>query len=164
MPKSVIRDGVPAVVDASETHMTHASNAFHSIAAPGKSELNATKSLVSAIPGAQQHEKLVKQTQKWVAQTFFGTLLKQVRQSPFKSKLMDGGHAGEAYGSMYDERMAEHMASGVGMKLVNSIVRKIEARQAYQKEAAKSAKKDGKLLSPAKDNNRSAHVPANLRA
>ena len=154
--------------------MTHASNSFHSLSALGTSPLNATKSLASSIPGAQQHEQLVKQTQKWVAQTFYGTLLKQVRQSPFRSKLMDGGRGGEAYGSMYDQQMAEHMSRGVGMKLVNSIVRKIEAKQAYQKQAAKAAKRDGKLLSPARDGtgnesdstntSRSSHVAANLRA
>jgi Rod binding domain-containing protein len=144
--------------------MTHAANTFHSLSASGRSPLNATKSLVGAIPGAAQHKQLVKQTQKWVAQTFYGTLLKQVRKSPFRSKIMDGGRGGEAFGSMYDEQMAERMSRGVGSKLVNSIVRKIEAKQAYQKAAAKSAAKDGKLLSPAKDTNRSSHVAANLRA
>src|ERR1700744_2780208 len=121
--------------------MTHASNSFHSIVAPGTSPLNTAKSPAASIPSAEQHKKLVKQTQKWVAQTFYGTLLKQMRQSPFRSKLMDGGHGGEAYGSLYDQQLAEHMTRGVGMKLVNSIVKKIEAKQAYQKQAAKSAKK-----------------------
>jgi Rod binding domain-containing protein len=142
--------------------MTHTPSAFHSMPVAGPSPLNATASSGSAIPSAVQHEKLINQTQKWVAQTFFGTLLKQVRQSPFRSELFDGGRGGQAYGSLYDQQMAEHMARGVGMKLVNSIVRKIEAKQAYQKAAATSGKKDGKLLPPG--NNRSSHVAANLRA
>jgi Rod binding domain-containing protein len=139
--------------------MTHPPT-FPSMSPPGTSPLTAT-SLSSAIPSAAQHDKLIKQTQKWVAQTFYGTLLKQVRQSPFRSKLMDGGRGGEAYGALYDEQLAEHMTRGVGMKLVNSIVRKIEAKQAYQKDAAKNATKDGK--SPP-TSNRSNHVAANLRA
>ena len=143
--------------------MTHTPHSFHSIAAPGKSPLNATKSLVGSIPGAEQHKKLVAQTQKWVAQTFYGTLLKQVRQSPFRSELMDGGRGGEAYGSLYDQHLAENMSRGVGMKLVNSIVKKIEAKQAYQKQA-KSGKKDGKPAVPAKTANRSSDVETNLRA
>src|SRR5215831_1175256 len=42
------------------------------------------------IQTGSQHERLVKQTRKWVSQTFFGTLLKQMRESPFKSDLLDG--------------------------------------------------------------------------
>ena len=73
-----------------------------------------------------QHKALVKQTQKWVAQTFYGTLLKQSRESPFKSDMMSGGRGGQAFGSMLDMQMAERMAKGSGNKLVNSIVNKIE--------------------------------------
>src|SRR4051812_39219632 len=32
-----------------------------------------------------EHDRLVKQSQKLVSQTFFGTLMKQMRESPFKS-------------------------------------------------------------------------------
>ena len=80
-----------------------------------------------------EHDKLTKQAQKWVAQTFYGTLLKQVRQSPFHSKLFDGGRGGEAFGSLMDQNLAEHMARGTGRKLVDSITRKIEAKKAYSK-------------------------------
>src|ERR1700677_4317839 len=31
----------------------------------------------------QEHEELVKQTQKWVSQTFYGELMKQMHNSPF---------------------------------------------------------------------------------
>lgn len=65
--------------------------------------------------------------QKWVGQTFFGTLLKQVRESPFKNEMMSGGRGGQAFGSMLDMQLAERMAKGSGSKLVNAIVRKIES-------------------------------------
>jgi Rod binding domain-containing protein len=81
-----------------------------------------------------QHDQMVEQTRTWVAQTFFGTLLKQMRNSPFKSELFSGGRGGEAYGGMYDQHLAEHMARGAGSKLVNSIVRRLEAQQAYRKQ------------------------------
>ena len=89
-----------------------------------------------AKPGAAntQHDKLVKQTKNWVAQTFFGTLLKQMENSPFKSEMLSGGRGGEAFSSLYHQRLAEHMANGAGSKLVNSIVRRIEAKAAYQKQ------------------------------
>ena len=85
-----------------------------------------------------QHDKVVKQTQNWVAQTFFGTLLKQMENSPFKSELFSGGRGGQAFSSLYHQRLAEHMASGAGAKLVHSIVRRIEAKAAYQKQESGS--------------------------
>src|SRR3954469_2157674 len=75
-----------------------------------------------------QHEQLVKQTQSWVAQTFFGTMLKQMRESPFKSDLFDGGRGGQAFGSMYDQHLAERMSRGAGTGLVNAIVHRLEGR------------------------------------
>ena len=80
------------------------------------------------------HDKLVKQTQKWVAQSFFGTILKQMHDSPFKSDMLDGGRGGQAFGALYDQHLADRMSRGVGHKLVNSIVRKIEAKNAYEKQ------------------------------
>ena len=79
------------------------------------------------------HDKLVKQAQVWVSQTFFGTLLKQMRESPFKSELFSGGRGGQAFSELYDQRLAERMSRGAGTKLVNSIVRKIEGKAAYEK-------------------------------
>jgi Rod binding domain-containing protein len=94
-----------------------------------------------AKPGATstQHDKLVKQTRNWVAQTFFGTLLKQMEDSPFKSEMLSGGRGGQAFSSLYHQRLAEHMSKGAGSKLVNSIVRRIEAKTAYQKQQIPTA-------------------------
>lgn len=88
----------------------------------------------------QQHAQLVKQTQKWVAQTFFGTLLKQMRDDPFKSEVFDGGRGGEAFGALYDQELADHMSRASGTKLVNSLVRKMEASKAYGKASKLSPK------------------------
>jgi len=74
----------------------------------------------------EQHKGLVKNAQKWVAQTFYGTMLKQAHESPFKDKLFSGGRGGQAFGSMLDGQLAERMARGSGNKLVNAIVNKIE--------------------------------------
>jgi Rod binding domain-containing protein len=80
------------------------------------------------------HDKLVHQTQVWVAQTFFGTLLKQMHESPFRSEMFDGGRGGQAFSSLYDQHLSERMARGAGSKLVRSIVRKIEAAGEYRKQ------------------------------
>ena len=86
-----------------------------------------------------QHDQLVDQTRTWVAQTFFGTLLKQMRDSPFKSDLFSGGSGGQAFSQLHDQHLAEHMARGAGSKLVNSIVRRIEASAAYRKQSVQDA-------------------------
>jgi Rod binding domain-containing protein len=73
-----------------------------------------------------QHQKLVHAAQQLVSQTFFGQLLKQMREDPFRSKLFDGGRGGQMFGAMYDQKLAERMARGSGTKLVMSIVHHIE--------------------------------------
>jgi Rod binding domain-containing protein len=95
-----------------------------------------------------QHEKLVDETRTWVAQTFFGTLLKQMRDSPFKSELFSGGQGGEKFAALQDQRMAEHMTRGAGSKLVNGIVRRIEAQAAYRKQQAQKSGTAGKPVEP----------------
>ena len=93
---------------------------------------------VASIQKAQQpvldpkspHGKLVRTTEKWVAQTFYGEMLKQMRESPFRSELFDGGRGGQAFAQMFDQKIAERISRGAGGKLVNSIVKKIERRGA----------------------------------
>jgi Rod binding domain-containing protein len=88
---------------------------------------------------AAQHQALVRQAQQWVGQTFFGELMKQMHQSPFKSDLFDGGRGGQAFSEMYDQKLIEHMSRGAGNKLVNAIVRKLEAATAYGKQQQRPA-------------------------
>jgi Rod binding domain-containing protein len=106
--------------------MSHHAPIQHSFAGGAHTPLNHTTPV-------SEHDRLTQQTQKWVAQTFFATLLKQMRNSPFKSKLFEGGRGGEAFGELYDQKLAEHMSRGAGTKLVHSIVSRIEAQKAYGK-------------------------------
>jgi len=81
------------------------------------------------------------QVRKWVGQTFYGTLLKQMRDSPFKSEMFDGGRGGEAFSQLFDQRIADHMTRGVGSKIVRPMVKKIlstpkEASLNYRKHKA----------------------------
>ena len=73
-----------------------------------------------------RHDKLITQTRKWVATAFFEPLLEQARKDPFRSTLFDGGSGGQAFGAMYDERLAERITSDASDTLVQSIVNKIE--------------------------------------
>lgn len=113
-------------------------------------DLSPAARLTKAVPQTL-HDRLTAQAQKWVAQTFFGTLLKQMDESPFKSDLFSGGRGGEAFGSLYHQQLADRMARGAGHKLVGAIVRRIEARTAYQKQQDRNP-------------NARRHVPAVARA
>jgi Rod binding domain-containing protein len=79
-----------------------------------------------------QHDPLTESAEKLVAQTFFGTLLRQARQSPFHSKIMDGGHGGQAFGEMLDQRLSEHMTRGAGAKLVQSLMHRLRRQPEYK--------------------------------
>jgi Rod binding domain-containing protein len=76
------------------------------------------------------HDPLTKQAQKLVANTFYGTLMKQARNDPFKSEMMDGGRGGEAFGEMLDQHLADHMSRSTGSKLVRSVVNKLQKNKA----------------------------------
>ena len=82
-----------------------------------------------------QHDQMVEKTRTWVAQTFFGTLLKQMRDSPFKSELFGGGRGEQAFGSIYDTHLAQRMAQGLGERIARPIVKKFQrqAAAAYEK-------------------------------
>ena len=89
-----------------------------------------------ALVQPDQHDRIVAQAEKWVAQTFFGTLLKQMENSPFKSDLFSGGRGGQAFSSLYHQQLTERMARSAGDQLVKSIVRRVEATAGYQKQQA----------------------------
>lgn len=77
-----------------------------------------------------RHQALRKQVQSFVGQTFFGQLFKQMRNSPFKSELMNGGRGGEMFSSMLDGVLAERMGRGAGSKLVDAIVKRFDPQVA----------------------------------
>ena len=107
-------------------------------------------SIHRAVTAQTEDEKLTHKAEQWVAQTFYGTLLQQMHNSPFKSSLFDGGRGGQAFSSIYDQELAQRMSRHAGGKLVDSIVRKIEGKKAYQHH---SLLKHG-----------SSHVGSNIRA
>jgi Rod binding domain-containing protein len=82
----------------------------------------------------EKHGELVKHVETFVGTAFFGTLLKQMRESPFRSEMFGGGKAGENYDAMYHQLMSERMGKGAGRSLVDAIVRKITGKAAYEKQ------------------------------
>jgi len=68
------------------------------------------------------------EAEKWVSQTFFGAMLRQMRNSPFKSEMFSGGRGGQAFNEMFDQTLADRMARGAGGKLVKAVVRSLQAK------------------------------------
>jgi Rod binding domain-containing protein len=99
----------------------------------------------------KRHQALVRQTQKWVAQTFYGTMLKKMRESPFHSDIFDGGRGGQMFHELMDQQLADRMSRNAAPKLVDSIVQKIErgkASASYMTHSKKSAAEIKAGMSP----------------
>ena len=82
----------------------------------------------SSLASAANDKQLFQTAQKWIGQTFFGTLLKQMHESPFKSDLWSGGRGGQAFSPLMDQHLAERMARASGRSLAQSIVKHIQRK------------------------------------
>jgi Rod binding domain-containing protein len=82
---------------------------------------------------ASHHQKLQKEAQRFVAQAFYGTLLKQMRQSPFRDPRFDGGRGGEVFNEMLDQHLSERMAGATDNQLVHSITQKLDVQRPRDK-------------------------------
>lgn len=86
-----------------------------------------TESVARGLPSAPSMDEQLRQTaQKWVGQAFFGTLMRQMENSPFKSDVLSGGRGGEAFSSMLHQQLAERAARGAGTKLSDAIVKRVK--------------------------------------
>src|SRR5439155_23590198 len=113
------------------------------------------------IPGAKvknasEHDQLTEQAQKWVAQTFYGALLKQMHDSPFKGSWVDGGRGGQAFQPLLDQKIVDHLSRSSGKSLVKSMVRKLEGKRAYGKQAKE---KSGDLNQATTEDNSTERSP-----
>ncbi|MEM1012784.1 MAG: rod-binding protein [Planctomycetota bacterium] len=61
---------------------------------------------------------------QWVGQSFYGTMLKQARESSLspEDSPFSGGRGGSAFSSMLDQRLAEKAGRDTGGALVDAIV------------------------------------------
>jgi len=63
---------------------------------------------------------------KVVANSFFGTMLKQVRESSSHDKLFSGGEAGKTFRAMLDDHLADRMSDApAGRKLARVITSRL---------------------------------------
>ena len=140
-------------------HLSHIHSAPHAMGIHG---LGATQ---------PQHQQIKTLSQKLVSQAFYGTLLKQMHDSPFKSSLFEGGRGGQMFGSMLDQQLADRMAGSSANGLADAMAKRIEQHaHGHKNPPASGAKtaahrrtaKHAYLKAPAKT--RSDYVPAHFRA
>ena len=109
---------------------------------PPPSHANLARNDVIAKTPLTAEGELQKQANNLVGQTFFGTLLKQMRDSPFKSDLFSGGRGGQAFSEMFDQTLAMRMSQRSGQKLTRPIVKKFKAAAADAYERNKNFQKE----------------------
>jgi Rod binding domain-containing protein len=87
-----------------------------------------------------RYKNLRAQAEKFVAQSFFVPIFKQMRNSPFKSELFGGGRGGEVFQGMLDGVISERMSRGGGKDLVDSMVKKLDPQLAKLMEPSNKAR------------------------
>ena len=75
---------------------------------------DASISTATSRPPKTEHDKIMETARKWVAQTFYGTMLKQMRRKPVQVARFSGGRGGQAFSSLLDQHLADHMSRGPG--------------------------------------------------
>lgn len=97
-----------------------------------------------------EQERVEATVRRWIAQSFYGTMLRQMRNSPFKSDLFDGGRGGQAFTSMLDQHLAEHMGRATDKKLVGAIARKmLGSRNNPKASSGSKASRGARVADPA---------------
>jgi Rod binding domain-containing protein len=94
-------------------------------------------------PQRSEEEKQVRKlVQDLISQTFFGPMLRQMRNSPWKSDLWSGGRGGDAFQGMMDQKMVEQMGSAISGPLVDSMTRQLLGHKAMKSAAARQLQND----------------------
>lgn len=86
-------------------------------------QFDSTHSNAHLAKPTEQEAALRKWASTVVNKFFIGTMLKQMRESPFKTELFGVGKGGEGYQGMMDQQLAEHAGQNVAKTLVDSIVK-----------------------------------------
>lgn len=109
-----------------------------------------------------QQDEVQRQAQRWVSQTFVATILKQSRNSPFKSDLFSGGRGGEAFSPLMDQHLADRVAPAIAGRLARQIAGSIAAKRAYG-DRHRAAPQGQRLDTDEKDVTRESNSHQNVR-
>lgn len=81
----------------------------------------------------ESDEKLRRTVQEFLGQAFYGPMMRQMRESPFKSDKFEGGRGGAAFSSLLDQTLIQRAAQGsggIGGNLADAMVRKFSVMAA----------------------------------
>ncbi|RYG85356.1 hypothetical protein EON77_05715 [bacterium] len=86
----------------------------------------AARKTSDAGPESPKDAKLRETAETLVNQFFMGTMLKQMRSSPFKDQTFSGGKAGAAYAGLFDQHLSAKAGGGMGKGLVDVMVKHLK--------------------------------------
>lgn len=80
-----------------------------------------------ASPAADEEDGARDAAEQLIGMALVLPLLKQARESPFKSERMHGGFGEDAFASQLDQTLADRIAKRMGGQLVDAVVRDMTA-------------------------------------
>lgn len=86
----------------------------------------AKRTTADAGPESPEDAKLRATAETLVNQFFMGSMLKQMRSSPFKDSTFSGGKAGDAYAGLFDQHLSAKAGGGMGKGLVDVMVKHLK--------------------------------------
>lgn len=99
-------------------------------AGQGKAFANLLNQAIEARPVAEKSPEMTAKERELrekfeviVNKFFIGTMMKQMRSSPFKNEMFSGGKGGEAFQGLMDQHLAEHAGGKVAKSLVDAMVK-----------------------------------------
>jgi hypothetical protein len=100
-------------------------------ARPNKAFANLLNEAIEARPTPErsaesiaQERALREKFQIIVNKFFLGSMMKQMRNSPFKNEMFNGGKGGEAFQGLMDQHLTEHAGGKVAKSLVDAMVKR----------------------------------------
>ena len=100
--------------------------------------LENTNSIAGTVARDQARKSLRTAANELVGEVFYGTLLRQMRQSPLKGKYGHGGRGEEVFQAQLDTELASRAGKASGASIADAVVdrfeRNAEAAAAYRTE------------------------------
>ncbi len=136
----------------------------------GQTQGSRSLEAISALPRQgndrvlSQDDKLEAAARQLVGSTFFGTLLKQMHDSPFKSEIFSGGRGEQAFSPLMDQHLVDRMSRTAGDKLVRRIVKQFRKDAAAQRERGLDAYRHQSEAQQTPNQKEAGHVGTDRRA
>ena len=80
-------------------------------------------------PIEQDLQNVRRATGQIVGSVFYGSMFRSMRESPFKSSLVDGGRGEEVFAAQLHEQLAERLGERTGQDLGDALYQRLEHQQ-----------------------------------